>query len=425
MKAEIIAIGSELTTGAKLDTNSQWLSIELASIGIPVHFHQTVADELDVLAEIIRIASERSDLILITGGLGPTLDDLTREAIAQFMNAELELHEPSLDFIKKLFARFNRTMPERNKIQAMFPKGSKPLNNPRGTAPGIWVDWNEGGRNVILAAMPGVPSEMKRMFRKELLPGLPAGNNVIKIHRVNCFGLGESPAEEMLGELTARGREPEVGITVHQATITLRIAASGKSEEECETAIQETKRTINEILDSYVFGEEDEELQDIVVSLLNEKELTLSTAEFGTGGLVSHLITEVENYDQCFSGGLVIPKLNSRIPFLEDLPIEKELAPEKDLESDGQQRVAEMVARSCKEHFQSNFSIAIIEVPAPSGEKVEGKPDAYICLVGPDISISKKHYYVGDPAIRKIRAAKTALNLLRLHLLGFLSSEKQ
>ncbi len=412
MKAEIISIGSELTTGAKLDTNSQWLSVELAALGIPVHFHQTVADDLDVLIEIIRIASRRSDLILITGGLGPTLDDLTRDAIGGFMNVELELHEPSLKFIEELFSSRNRTMPARNKIQAMFPHGSEPLNNPRGTAPGIWVDWKEGDRNVMLAAMPGVPSEMKQMFHNEVKSRLPAGNNIIKISRVNCFGLGESPAEEKLGELTARGRQPEVGITVHQATITLRIAACGTMENECNALIDDTKKTIREILQSYVFGEEDEELQDIVVALLNEKKRSLSTAEFGTGGLISHLITEVQDYADCFTGGIVIPKITSDIPFLMDLEFNQE-TPINDKE-----KLAGTIADSCKNHFKTDYSLAVIELTdSEIQEKKKGEPDAYISLSGPDTSIVQKHYYVGDPAIRKIRAAKTALNLLRLHLI--------
>lgn len=419
MKAEVIAIGSELTTGAKLDTNSQWLSVELAVLGIPVHFHQTVADELDVLAGIIRIASERSDLVLITGGLGPTLDDLTRHAIAKFMGVELELHQESLEFIQKLFKSFNRTMPDRNQIQAMFPIGSEPLKNPRGTAPGIWVEQDIKGRKVMIAAMPGVPSEMKAMFYNEVRPRLPVGKNVIRIHRVNCYGLGESAAEEKLGELTARGRQPEVGITVHQATITLRIASTGTSEEECLSAINDTKSVVQQLLGSYVFGEEDEELQDIVVSLLREKEKTISTVEFGTGGMISNLVTDVEGYENCFTGGLVIPRLDAEIPFLEDLD------PEKISSQEYLQEQTERIAQSCRKHFKSDYSISVIEriSTEDESEKEVREPNAYIALAGPDFVFSQKHYHVGDPAIRKVRAAKTALNLLRLELLGHLNRE--
>ena len=261
MHAEIISVGTELTTGAMLDTNSQWLSLELAGIGIPVHFHTTVADNLDAMAGVLRTAADRSDLILLTGGLGPTLDDLTRQALAAVLGTELVLHEPSLEFIRSIFVRHNREMPERNSIQAYFPKGSQPITNPRGTAPGIWAEIPlAGGRPpALFAAMPGVPHEMKRMFLKEVVPRLPGGNLVIQRARVNCFGVGESKAEEMLGDLTARGRDPEIGITVHEATITLRIVAHGKSAEECRVKIDAAKAAIRERMGEQVFGEEDDQ----------------------------------------------------------------------------------------------------------------------------------------------------------------------
>ena len=140
MKAEIISIGSELTSGAKLDTNSQWLSTELSEIGIPVHFHATMADDRQTMLEVFQTAVERSDLVLVTGGLGPTLDDLTRELIAELTGTELVLDEPSLQFIQNLFEKRGRVMADRNKIQAMFPAGSEVLHNPVGTAPGIWME---------------------------------------------------------------------------------------------------------------------------------------------------------------------------------------------------------------------------------------------------------------------------------------------
>jgi nicotinamide-nucleotide amidase len=270
MHAEIIAIGTELTSGAKLDTNSQWLSIELGDLGIPVRYHSTVADDLDAMLGVLRDAVNRSDVVLITGGLGPTLDDLTRQAMAALTNVELVLHEPSLEFIKSLFARFSRTMPERNVIQAMFPAGSEPIPNLRGTAPGIWMEVSRKGQDTqcLIAAMPGVPSEMYRMFHKEVVPRLPSSGRVIRRARVNCFGVGESHAEELLGDLTARGRDPEVGITVHEATITLRITAQGATAEECQAKIDTAKAVIRERMRERVFGEEDEELEHVVFRLL-------------------------------------------------------------------------------------------------------------------------------------------------------------
>src|SRR5712691_339356 len=169
MLAEIIAIGTELTTGAKLDTNSQWLSIELAAVGVPVLRHTTVADDLPAMLETLRAAVRRSDIVLISGGLGPTLDDLTRQALAELSGVELVLHEPSLQHVRDMFAKRQRVMPERNVVQAMFPASSEPIENPHGTAPGIWwqlqtsevLKTSEGSASRIcrIAAMPGVPSE--------------------------------------------------------------------------------------------------------------------------------------------------------------------------------------------------------------------------------------------------------------------------
>src|SRR3954451_10973168 len=155
MIAEIISIGSELTSGQNLDTNSQWLSRRLAEIGIPVTYHTTVADDLDANVEVFRTAARRAGLVLATGGLGPTQDDLTREALARATGIELVLHEPSLAHIRAMFAQRGRVMPDRNSVQAMVPAGAEPIPNDRGTAPGIWM--RLGAARV--AAMPGVPSE--------------------------------------------------------------------------------------------------------------------------------------------------------------------------------------------------------------------------------------------------------------------------
>jgi nicotinamide-nucleotide amidase len=188
MHAEIISVGTELTTGAKLDTNSQWLSLELAEIGIPVLAHQTISDDLDAMVDSIRTAAERSEIVLITGGLGPTLDDLTRDVLAKFANVDLVQHDPSLEHVKSIFAKRNRPMPERNIMQAMFPRGSEPLPNPRGTAPGIWMQHQRTDGSVTrIAAMPGVPSEMKQMFRQQVLPRLDGRGQVIRRARINLF----------------------------------------------------------------------------------------------------------------------------------------------------------------------------------------------------------------------------------------------
>ena len=410
--AEIVAIGSELTTGAKLDTNSQWLSIELAAVGIPVSFHTTVADDLEAMVDVLRAAVDRAPIVLVTGGLGPTLDDLTRQSLAELTNSELVLHEPSLEFIKELFARRKRQMPERNSIQAMFPEGSEPISNPRGSAPGIWMELPRNGATCTLAAMPGVPSEMKRMFHKEVLPRLPGGDQVIRRARVNCFGVGESTAEEMLGELTARGRDPEVGITVHDATITLRIITHGQTEEACETKISDAKHSIHERLGDLVFGQEDEELQHVVVQLLNQRNLTLATAESGTGGLLAHCLTEVDGFETCYQGSVIAPTDSSKRELLD---VGSDLLTTHGAISE---EVAAAMATGCRQRLGTDFALAVTECPRFDPDDTQAEvPVAYIALAGKNVLKVHEQTLLGDPTITKSRAAKTAFNLMRLHLI--------
>ncbi|RLS55052.1 MAG: damage-inducible protein CinA [Planctomycetota bacterium] len=313
--AEIIAVGAELTSGAKLNTNSQWLSAELSDLGIDTGWHTTITDDLAINVEALRLAIDRADLVLMTGGLGPTLDDLTREALAEQMNVELVLDETSLHAITSYFQNRGRAMPERNQVQALFPRGSTPLPNPVGTAPGIWVEIPRRHRiPCCIGAMPGVPSEMYRMFREQLVPRLPNGGQMIVKSRINCFGCGESQAEELLGEITARGRDPEVGITAHEATITLRTIAHAVTRAECLSKIATTESLIRERLEGFVYGVEDEEIEDVAARELRIRGESLWTEEAGTCGVLAQ--RWMQTGSACYRGGLVSPDLPDRLPEL-------------------------------------------------------------------------------------------------------------
>lgn len=412
MKAEIIAVGSELTNGAKLDTNSQWLSTELSARGIEVIYHTSVADSMDLMVWALRVALRRAHLILLTGGLGPTLDDITRQAIAELLHVSLILDEDSLQHVEEMFQKRGREMPARNRIQAMFPAGAEPLSNPIGTAPGLWceVPKLDADHHVAIAAMPGVPSEMKKMFLEHVIPRLPIGEKIIKRARVNCFGVGESACEEMLGELTARGHNPEVGITVHEATITLRINAVGDSIEECDRMITQAKQGIHTKLGDLVFGEEDEELEDVVMSSLAEKGFTLSTVESGTGGLLAHRLTNADDHIEQYHGGIVIPGGSKHWELLD--------FPDKwfDQHSLSSAETAIEMANRCRHHFETDFALAVTE-SSPTVSSSDGPPTAYVALSMSDGETVVPHQLLGDRSFLKSRAAKAALNLLRLHLL--------
>lgn len=413
MHAEIISVGTELTTGAKLDTNSQWLSLELAEIGIPVLAHQTISDDLTAMVSTLRTAAERSEIVLITGGLGPTLDDLTREAMANLANVELVQHEPSLEHVKSMFAKRNRPMPERNLIQAMFPRGSEPLPNPRGTAPGIWMTLERtDGKIARIAAMPGVPSEMKQMFRQQVLPRLDGSGNVIRRARINVFGVGESQAEEILGDLTARGRDPDVGITVHEATITLRITATGNTVEECREKIDKTRATIINRMGTLVFGVEDEELEHALIRLLQQRRATLSTGESGTGGLLAHRLTGVAGFESCYMGGVVVPTNAAKRELVSvDPMLIRQFGPISE-------EVALAIAKGCRQRFGSNFALAVTEWPQfDPDDPLAPVPASFVALASPKGAKVVKVQHFGDPAIAKSRTAKVAMNMLRLHLI--------
>jgi nicotinamide-nucleotide amidase len=412
MKAEIISVGSELTSGQNLDTNSQWLSQRLAEIGIVVGWHTTVADELDDDVVAFRVAAERAALVLITGGLGPTQDDLTRDALAKLAGVELVFHQPSFDHIQQLFAQRHRTMPERNRVQALFPAGAEPIPNAYGTAPGIWMKVDQS----ILVAMPGVPSEMKAMFDEQVWPrllSLNLGGGVLAQRKINCFGAGESAIEQKIMDLTRRGQSPEVGITVSDATISLRILARAANLLEAQLRIVPVEMTIRERLGSLVFGVEEEDLQDAVIGLLKERRQTVATAESVTAGLVARRLGQVPGASACLLGGIVAY----------DRRIKTELlgVPQSLIQKHGviSAPVVEAMAVGCRSRFGADFALSTVGLAGPGG----GTPEQPVGLVYAGLAweggvVSRSYNWLGTRAEIQSRTAKLALNSLRLHLLS-------
>lgn len=406
MHAEVISIGTELTSGEKLDTNSQWLSIELSQLGIPVRFHTTMADDKAAMLEAFRMAVDRSDIVLVTGGLGPTLDDLTRELIAELVGVELVLHEPSLAYIRELFAKRAREFPERNRIQAMFPRGSEPIFNPIGTAPGIWMEIPRAGRSAcLLAAMPGVPSEMKKMYREQVQSKLPRSANIIQRVCIHTFGKGESAVEEILGDLTARNRNPEVGITASSATITLRIAATAATVEECERMIEADRRFIHEILGTLVFGEDDETLEGATVKLLEQRGKTVATIEGGTLGALAQTLGTAAAKSASYVSGTVMTSAAA---------IDKAISMSGEvISASGALRMAEWIRQ------QSGASFGLSVTPVREPQSANDVLTCFIAVAGENgQSEAVEHKILSDLSIAKPRAVKTAIALLRNKLLG-------
>lgn len=387
MRAEIIAIGDELTTGQRLDTNSQWLAERLLEIGVPVAFHTTVGDRLDDNILVFRQACERAEIIVATGGLGPTADDLTRQALASVAGVPLVQDDASLAHIRSLFARRKREMPAANLIQAQFPAGSRPIFNPHGTAPGIdFAIAKNNARQARVFALPGVPAEMKEMWRASVQPAIQdllGVRRTIVHHCIKCFGVGESDLEAMLPDLIARDRYPLVGITVHQATITLRITAAGETAEAARASMEPTIGEIQRCLGELIFGEDDDELPEAVARLLRSKGQTLAVRECATSGLISQWLASLDAAD-VFLGGQVVTEGqawdDTRSLAAADYVLL--IGPQPHADAAGQAGMLPMVMLD------------------------HGEPTR------------KEMTYGGHPDILKARAAKQALNLLRLRLLG-------
>jgi nicotinamide-nucleotide amidase len=414
MIAEIVAIGTELVSGQSLDTNSQWLSRALGSLGIPVHFHTALGDDLAENVDALRIAIGRADLILTSGGLGPTQDDLTREALAAVAGVSLVEDAGSLAAIAAMFASRNRPMAERNRVQAMRPEGSEVLPNSCGTAPGIWMP--VGG--AIVASLPGVPNEMKRMFDEQVAPrlrGLGAGSRVIVHRKINLFGRGESDVEAKALDLTARGRVPEVGITVSEATISFRITAEGTTEAEALALIEPTAAAIYERFGPLIVGEGAEDVVDALVRALIRSGTTLAVAESCTGGLIAEAITAIPGVSPVFLGGVVSYANRAKVDLLG--------VPAALIEVHGavSAEVAEAMARGVRERFHADLGISVTGVAGPTGGTPE-KPVGlvYLGLATAD-AVESRRLEIGPDQPREVirrRSAKNAMNWVRLRVAG-------
>ncbi len=415
MHGEIIAIGDELTSGQRLDTNTQWLSQRLGDLGIRVLYHTTVGDDLNANIEVFRHALDRADIVIATGGLGPTADDLTRESLAAATDRPLKRDDEALAHIRSLFERRGREMPESNSRQAFFPKGSRVVHNPNGSAPGIDLEVPRDNRSPSrIFCLPGVPAEMKEMWNESVQPSLlenaALSPEVIHHYQLKCFGIGESDLEAKLPDLIQRGRKPSVGITVSQATITLRISDAATNREQFREHISSTVSTIHECLGELVFGEEDEELQHVVGRMLAKRGKTLATAEWGTGGLLAQALGDTEQAADSYLGGLVIPRQDI---LTQALGISNEFVAQHGAIS---QDVAAKMAATTRELFDTDFGLAIGGFPTYT----QDNPDAgryFFSLATPDCVVSRSGLPAGHPEIVKPRCVKQALNLLRLHLL--------
>ncbi len=414
MRAEVIAIGTELTSGQSLDTNSRWISAELAGLGLTTAFHTTLGDVLDDHVAAFQTAAARAGFVITSGGLGPTQDDLVREALALAAAVPLIESAECLEAIQALFVRRSRPMPERNRVQALIPEGAEPLPNRTGTAPGIWMKLGSS----TIACLPGVPSEMKIMFHEQVVPrlralGLASGTTFIR--KINLFGKGESEIEAQALDLTARGREPEVGITASEATISFRIAARGETPAEAEKAAGETARIILDRFGDLVIGEGDVDVPQSVLVALQSRNKTIATAESCTGGLMSAMLTSIPGSSRSFLGGVVSYSNEAKTAFL---GVPRDLIAQHGAVSP---EVAAAMAQGAREHFGVDIAVSTTGIAGPDGGS-ETKPVGLVYLGLADASgVKTRKLELGPDSPRDViqrRAAKQALNWARLIVSG-------
>lgn len=408
MRAEIISCGTELLLGHITDTNATYLAQSLATVGIDLFFVSQVGDNLKRMVETLKRAWERSDLIVMTGGLGPTEDDLTREAISTLLGETMQVDHELERTLRAHFHGSNRPMPERNVKQATLIPSAQALPNPVGTAPGWFIQ--KDGR--ILIAMPGVPREMYRMWEEEALPRLKPHLGATLFTRIlRVYGMGESNVEEALGKLTT-STNPTVATYAKEDAVDVRISAKATTAEAAEKLVSEMELQARQVLGSHVFGIDNDTLASVVGGLLQARQQTLGVMESLTGGLLSSMITDVPTSSRHFIGGLVT--------YSTDLKVQMGV-PRAVIEKYGvvSEEIARAMAHAVRVQLGTSFGIGITGVAGP--DPVDDNPvgTVYIAVEGPEgVATSMGPGWRTGRKDSKRLAALSALDLLRRTLEG-------
>ncbi len=373
MVAEILCVGTELLMGQVLNTDAQFLSQELSKIGVTLYRQVTVGDNPGRLKEAFLTAYQRSDIVIATGGLGPTMDDLTKETIAEALGLGMELHQESLDKLKEFFSKINREMTPNNEKQAWFPAGATILKNDRGTAPGCIVE--QGGKAVII--LPGPPRELTHMYLHEVLPWLERKSNT-RFHSVNLrfFGIGESELEHRVKDLMEAQSNPTIAPYAGSGEVMLRVTASAVTKQEAESLIGPVVAEIRNRVGQYVYTDQFSSLAETVVNLLAERGKTVALAESCTGGMLASMLVDVPGSSAMLAGGVVAYSNEVKMALLD--------VKEESLTAYGavSEQTATEMARGALARIPANYSLATTGIAGPGGGTAE-KPVGlvYVALV--------------------------------------------
>ncbi|RAV22779.1 competence/damage-inducible protein A [Paenibacillus contaminans] len=409
MKAEIIAVGTELLMGQIVNTNAQFLSQQCTAIGVGVYYQTVVGDNESRLRQALETARQRADVIICTGGLGPTQDDLTKDVLAAFLNRSLIVHQPSMDYMTEFFRGRGIAMVESNAKQALMLKGSDPLPNDTGLAVGVALTQDD--THYIL--LPGPPKEMKPMFERYgtgWLLGLMGGEQPLYSKMLKFAGIGESLLEHKLIDLIDKQTDPTIAPYAKEGEVTLRLTTRAGSLSEADAKMADTEREIRERLGEYLYADRDVPIEQVIVDRLIELGLSLSAAESCTGGMLSDMITSVPGSSEAYHGGL-ITYTNRLKHALLGIPMEL-------LEGDGapgaiSERTAREMAERLLERTGTDFALSVTGVAGPSPS--EGKPVGLVYIGfarrgGETVAIETKQ--TGNRELIKLKASKAALYLL-------------
>lgn len=406
MKAEIISVGTEIMLGSTLNTNTHYITQQLSEIGIDVLFHTSVGDDPNILKDVINIGLKRADLLIFTGGLGPTADDMTKEIVSETLGLNLELNPDVENSIKEYFNKINRPMSSNNTKQAYIPKGSKFLINEIGTAPGIYIEWNKK----ILILLPGPPREMEVMFHNQVIP-LIKQSSIIKIKTINTIGIGESTLEMILKDLIEDKESPTIATYAKEGSVDIKIIGKGKEQEKVNVLLEETVKKIDSRIPQYIYSYNDETIEGVLYKKLKEKNMKIAFCESCTGGLITSRFTQISGISEVFDRGIITYSNKSKI---EELGVNKETLNRYGAVSE---QIALEMATGLLNKTGVDIALSTTGIAGPSG----GTKEKPIGLVFIGIATKKNSYVIkctlsGNRNSIQNKAASRAFDELRKNL---------
>lgn len=407
MKAEIICVGTELLLGNIVNTNAQFLSQRLADLGIDVYYHSVVGDNAERLKEVTKIALDRSELIIYTGGLGPTNDDLTKEVISNILGLEMKLDNISLERIKKCFKKYDKIMTENNIKQAILPKDCIVLKNDIGTAPGVFLTYNE--KKIVL--LPGPPKEMHAMFNNYVVP-LIKQKYIIKSKTIKTIDIGESQLEDLIKDLIENQTNPTIATYAKEGQVDIRITGKGQYEEEIDKSINKIVEKIDKVLKDYIYSYDNETIEEVFYNLLKEKNMKVAFCESCTGGLVSSRFTKIPGTSLVFDRGIVTYSNNAKI---NELYVKKETL---NLYSAVSSETAIEMANGLLSKSGVDIAFSTTGIAGPSGgTKNTPIGTVFIGIATKHESFSIECHFDGDRESIQYKAASKVFNEGRKYLL--------